>query len=700
MIHKKNRAGFTLAELLLTVAILVILFGIGFVAVTSYLRNLRLNEMDWTAKEIFIAAQNQLSKAKENGSLQEYVKKTEGKYGTSTPNHYYVIYGNGAPNDEDGWEILMPFGAIDETVRLGGSYIIEFDQASATVTQVYYSDNYEFTEYDAELQAGIESKDTRKRYPGNHGNHIIGWYRGDGNALAYDEIKDTPVLKVENAAELIAQVSGINESNRRILLCVQGLSSGATKTIDVSALLDREYVLDAVTSTADHFINKIVSEIDGKAFIPGENIEVFATVMTSLPNTLSNVKESNHVITNSLFASADFESGGTTAQIANFRHLENLDSLISGVSYGSGTDQINLTIAEQIADLNWNTFRAKVSNNSIVNKDGDSAGVYENEDSAVDKEIPNYYPVSNIPASLTYNGNNRYIENVSVVVTGYELASFIGDAGLFGNISARKSLTVNDLELRNFNISLDVNNGGNAGALVGASSGSLSIKNVIAYNTLDDDSAIGIVSTKDSGGLVGRVSNTDSTKTTISNSAAAVYVKGGTTAGGLVGKLSAGTISSSYVGGHTVKGQFTFPEIPGYTANQQGHPNVWATTGTAGGFIGSSGATISNSYTTASVYSSSGTANLFTGNSDAVPAGCYAAGWTYKNGKIVYPDLWMTNFVDNSQMLLQPSEYNYDPFWDNDYYPYKLIQNTDEVWFLKTHVGDWALPGELVDVIN
>ena len=66
----------------------------------------------------------------------------------------------------------------------------------------------------------------------------------------------------------------------------------------------------------------------------------------------------------------------------------------------------------------------------------------------------------------------------------------------------------------------------------------------------------------------------------------------------------------------------------------------------------------------------------------------------------MYPDLWMTNFVDNSQMLLQPSEYNYDPFWDNDYYPYRLVQTTDDVWFLKTHVGDWALPGELVDVIN
>ena len=60
----------------------------------------------------------------------------------------------------------------------------------------------------------------------------------------------------------------------------------------------------------------------------------------------------------------------------------------------------------------------------------------------------------------------------------------------------------------------------------------------------------------------------------------------------------------------------------------------------------------------------------------------------------------MTDFVDNTTMESQLSEYNYDPFWDNDYYPYILIQNTDDVWFLKTHVGDWALPGVLIDIPN
>ena len=699
MTNKKNRAGFTLAELLLAIAILVILFGIVFVAVTAYIKNLRLNEMNWTAKEIFIASQNQLSKAKEKGTLNTYLAS----HNSDEP--HYVIYNGADPSDPGAWELLMPFGAIDETVRLSGKYIIEFNAKSATVTKVFYtteaySKGFAFSDtFYQELKTKLENNTlTKEEQKDFHGNNIIGAYGGNPESLDFVQIDDDLKLEVDNLEKLIAKISGAAASGRKVLLCIKGLSSEATTTIDVSAPLDRNYILDDVTSANMHFVNRVKSSVTGKSFIPGENIEVFVTVSAANGSgnvIFSNVIESNHVITNSLFASTDFDDSGNTAQIANFRHLENLDSLISGASYGTGSDQINLTIAEQIADLDWTAFRAKVSNNNIVNKDGKSAGVYN--------DISNYYPVSNIPASLTYNGNNRFIDNVSVGISNAEVGAVIQDAGLFGNIGAGKNLTVNDLELRNFNMYINpaLYSGDSAGALVGKSSGTLTVTNVIAFNTKDDDSGIGIIARQNSGGLIGSAVNAN-----VTGSAASLYVSGTGNTGGLAGNLGGGSVTNSYVGGHTVNGQFTFPGIPGYTANQQGHPNVWTTgtSGYAGGIVGTAGTGVSftNAYTTASAYSASGTANLFVGNraDTTIPEDCYAAGWTYKDGKIVYPDLWMTDFVDNAQMLNQPSEYNYDPFWDNDYYPYKLIQNTDEVWFLKTHVGDWALPGELVDVIN
>ena len=69
-----NGNGFTLAELLLVVGIIVILTGISFIAATYYSRVLKLNEMDNTAKQIFIAAQNHLTSVEATGELDRYAK--------------------------------------------------------------------------------------------------------------------------------------------------------------------------------------------------------------------------------------------------------------------------------------------------------------------------------------------------------------------------------------------------------------------------------------------------------------------------------------------------------------------------------------------------------------------------------------------------------------------------------------------------
>ena len=249
----KNKSGFSLAELLLAIAIMLILMGLAFVAVNSYVRGLRLNEMDWTAKELFLSAQNQLSKAKENGTLANYkdnlsdspANKIEGT------SRYYVVYDglsskpnySSTPNDESAWEMLMPFGAIDEKVRLAGSYIIEFDLDAATVTQVYYSDNYNFTagEYannENGIRDGIEDKGTRKNY---RNEYIIGWYKGDASNLVFADDFLNPILKVTNAEELTAEVINPN-GNCVILLCIQGVRSGATTTIRLNTANSYKYV--------------------------------------------------------------------------------------------------------------------------------------------------------------------------------------------------------------------------------------------------------------------------------------------------------------------------------------------------------------------------------------------------------------------------------------------------------------------------
>jgi len=59
----------TMAEVLIVVAIIVILAGVSFIAVMNYLRSMAQLERDGIAKEIFVAAQYNLTAAQGEGYI-------------------------------------------------------------------------------------------------------------------------------------------------------------------------------------------------------------------------------------------------------------------------------------------------------------------------------------------------------------------------------------------------------------------------------------------------------------------------------------------------------------------------------------------------------------------------------------------------------------------------------------------------------
>ena len=119
--------------------------------------------------------------------------------------------------------LMLPFGSIDETVRLGGSYVIRYQKSSARILEVFYSAPGDQTGLLGGLgcsfsgltpegytalkgYSGEDNKDNRKHYVGpDNNNAVIGWYDGDG--LEGSETLAAPSIRVINAERLEVEIT-------------------------------------------------------------------------------------------------------------------------------------------------------------------------------------------------------------------------------------------------------------------------------------------------------------------------------------------------------------------------------------------------------------------------------------------------------------------------------------------------------------
>ena len=242
-LQKNHRKGYTLAELMIVIAITGILMSFGFVEVTRYQKKMKRVEMDNTAKEIFVAAQNHLTAAKASGSWQaSFLLEGEANlntsydwqkpigysitnYPTDTTNqqfdktthaYYYVIY-----NKTDSYAAsltssfsalsqLLPFGSVDDTTRTDGSYVIEFDAKTESVYGVFYTDQTVITVDDLEnLNNDRDNATARETYQLSSSSKKIpvGYY---GGAVAFKN-------QVNELDPITTQIfnDGIDESDKK-----------------------------------------------------------------------------------------------------------------------------------------------------------------------------------------------------------------------------------------------------------------------------------------------------------------------------------------------------------------------------------------------------------------------------------------------------------------------------------------------------
>ena len=641
----KKNLGMTMAEMLIVVAIIAVLGGVASVAVWNYQRSLGQLERDGIAKEIFVAAQNHLTAAHGQGylGLSGSDFGTEDTTSTIVGDYYYVV--NGGASGAGVFKQMLPFGSVDETVRAGGSYIIHYQKGTGLVLDVFYCtrsgsptqynvSSLENGDYSLAMNAR-SSKENRKTGVWRNANNgpILGYYGGvDGAVLPQiNKPLEPPTINVVNAEKLYVEVNNPNTEQPiavSIRLLIKGLSSGTEHYINVTDD-SQTIILDDITSSSDsdgHFgyrrFDDMPTTQSDNGFIPGENIEIQAVAFST--GALANIAYSNKVTTNSLFESianlldeteAPISASSEdkifeTAYIGNIRHLENLDANVSNLGTQITRDdleKISITSAKQTTDFSWETFKDQTNKNNT--KVYYSSSIGSDYNPSTQTKVQSYFPIEpDFVTSFAYDGQSHSISDVAVDI--------VGDAGLFG--STTNVSEIKNLELIDFSITGTTSAGALAGTLNGCT-----VTNVLARNKdnitsttkkiIAKGATVNNVTVGDAGGLIGK---TVSGKI-VQYSAAAVIVNGTVNAGGLIGNAS-GTINGCYSGGHTKNGSYV------EWVKNNAHPYD-VTGGTVGGLVGTSSATISNSYSTCSV--SGTTAGGFAGTASASITNCYATGY-------------------------------------------------------------------------
>lgn len=700
MNKKRKDRGFTMAEMLIVVGIIIVLAGVAFIAVANHQRSMAQLERDTIAKEIFVAAQNHLTMAESQGYLPDTNNNVdfgtqEGSITTDTGRTYTNVYsfsvsGGSAFTGNSILDLMLPFASIDESVRSGGSYIIRYQAKPAIVLDVFYcpkaassSGQLRFTHdlgsntYDDVVEYAGEGKDRKNCLSDRC---VLGWYGGAEAGDSGEYIK-APTIEVINKERLIVKIFDPNNSvttpDSPVSLCLiitgekksgeneasraQAAIQLANTTNDrfkwVAANDDEEAHYEVIL---DDITTAIGSEDDGLHFYdlnrtqngaitlkknesgnvipfkPGENITIQAVAYSN--SALTNIAYSVERTTNSLFADSQPATDSTKrkALIGNFRHLGNLDVLVSGLD-----SSFDFTEAEQMMDfvkpegteddMSWSGF---VSAIQTYNGNDNPVSIYAL--SATTGTIDNCYRPVDLTYALDFNGNHHKIEGVKV--------DYAQDAGLFGTIGVAGS-KVHDLELVDFSITTST---GNAGALVGKltqdvafgadDENPFNISNVVAYHTDGKaDTAKIIAASGNAGGLIGQ---TEGEHFKIEKSAASLVVSSTVgDAGGLIGKAAGGTVTGCYAGGHAVDSTTTNAVI-----YKPGEYNVTASA-VAGGLIGDAGATeISYSYSTCSATGATVGGLIGTGSSaitysyctglvkstaSAPVEGAFAGSWTY-----------------------------------------------------------------------
>lgn len=638
--YNKKKKGYTLAEVLATVAILLILVAIAVPAIFSIRKNLRQKALDNKAELIYTAVQNNLVKLQSNGNSSLYDgEKTANAMGrtpsdaTKEQKLYYALSTEKADTARAA-SVLVTTDTVDGELY-NNYWVVEYNPESASVYAVFYSESDSIKPYDPNVYDSFRYKDNRLSDGAR-----IGYYGGDALDGSNTAVL-APKITVTNEEKLVATITCMRQgqdnkplsfdvvltddkgnqlnlkykaSGDKLVHAKDDLHVGDMSEKDTneeSSIVGRSYTLkitlDDLTSDATRFVslygekNSYLKSTNTKALRAGTALNIKVTV-----------RSENHKIdglftqydTNSLFAD---KSTSENAAIYYGRHLQNLDHE-SGVAEDIKKAKLGNSIhfekqEEKETDdtTSWYSCYGNKAFTPITNKNLESF--------TGDKSMAIYH---------------LNVKNGVDITTADGSATGRKGAGLFAVL--KDSMTVENLRLAGTTIAItgEEKEKVSAGAIAGETTGSAKIANCEVYLDTEDiegknENDVWISGAGIQGGLIGHTnSGSDSgSSVTIDNSFAATVMDGrenGTTGdligtvGGLIGQADCAVsikncYADSYLTGAVTGGLVGLVSSGSvnvescYTAGYQNPTNQ------GGGFVASSfdsnALKIKNSYTVA-----------------------------------------------------------------------------------------------------
>lgn len=585
---KRRSAGFTLTEIMVTVGILAVLIFLAFPVMSYFNLSLKMNQLDAGARNIFVAAQNQMVALRASNdtsalsSAKAVTTKPSDFTGTNWTSSSLVYLSSSDSTQAAALTKLLPIGVLEPALA-AGCFTIEFNPTTYRIYAVFYAEgsfsyNPASTPRDNSLRKNLDPK--------------LGYYGGGILEMAGSATSlSAPLIALTNNDTLNISFRTNNVFSGTVDDAT--FFYGLTYTVVVSSISDptksvtfgnAQFSLDGIygyklTTPLDSLTGSRFKDIC-PAITPGDNIKITVTVSYSDANRVT-LPSSASVTTNSLYAARSNSETSSEVVILNTRQLQNLEPTVSGIT--------GITSAVQGANIDWSI-------------------------SGTEK----FVPISN-SSLISYNGNGLTISNLNVGVSS-------GDSGLFGNF---QGTTLSNIMIVNPKISGGTNSGALAGRLTGTNT---TVTNCGVYiadvSKAQNYTVSGLTHV---GGLIGYTN----TPVLITDSFAAPYSVSGAsgTEGGLIGYVGAGNsnfyIARCYADTDKITGYA--PKIGGLIGSNGGTNvtdsyalgNIKAVNSSyIGGLVGySAGASYTNCYA----------ATTFTANSGGTPYGFSGSNVTVTN---------------------------------------------------------------------